>query len=387
MGYPMKFIFASDSFKGSLTSEETIEMLTKSAKEIYGNVECIGIPIADGGEGTVDALLKTVNGDRIYVDAHGPLGDNISSYYGQLDNKRAIIEMAAASGLTLIPPGKRNPLLTSTFGTGELIKDALNKGFEELYIAIGGSATNDGGMGCARALGVRLLDKEGKELEGTGLDLERVENIDVSALDPRIFKTKITVLCDVNNPLCGQDGATYTYSAQKGADVEMQDRLEKGMRNYRDVIRKQFGIDPDDIKGGGAAGGLGMMLNIFLNGNMQSGIDTMLDIINFDQMISGADLIVTGEGCTDWQSCYGKVVSGIGKHAEKAGVPAVALSGSVGVGYENIFNHGISSIITTVNSPMSLDEAMRNAKELYYQAATDMFRLLKTGSTFKITKA
>ena len=372
----MKFVFASDSFKGSLTSEETINLLTKAAKEIIENVECIGVSIADGGEGTVDTLLKATNGSRIFVDVHGPLGDKISAYYGKIDKRRAVIEMASSSGLTLIPEKKRNPLLTSTFGTGELIMDALDKGFEELYIAIGGSATNDGGMGCAKALGIRFLDKERKELEGAGQDLEKVESIDISGLDPRILKTKITVLCDVKNPLCGPNGATYTFSAQKGAEKAMQDRLENGMRNYRDVIRKQFGIDPDTIEGSGAAGGLGTMLKVFLNGEMKPGIDTVLELLDFEQIISDADLIITGEGCTDWQSSFGKVVCGVGECAKKIGVPVVALSGSVGRGYESIYDHGISSIMTVVSSPMSLDEAMKNAKELYYQAAIRLFRMI-----------
>ena len=374
----MKLVFASDSFKGSLTSMDTIELLTQSAKEVFGKVECVGIPVADGGEGTVEALIRATGGSKIFSEVHGPLGDIIKASYGKIDEKRAIIEMASASGLTLIPKEKRNPLYTSTLGTGELIKDALDKGFREIYIAIGGSATNDGGMGCGRALGIRFLNIDGKELEGCGADLERVAKIDVSGLDTRIRDTKITVLCDVKNPLCGVNGATYTFSAQKGADKEMQDRLEKGMCNYRDVIRRQFSIDPDGIAGSGAAGGLGTMLKVFLNSDLKSGIDAVLDIVDFDSLISGADLIVTGEGCTDWQSSFGKVVCGVGERGKKAGIPVVDLCGSLGNGYEEVYMHGITSVMTTVNAPMSLEDAMINAKELYYKAAVRLFRLYKS---------
>lgn len=371
----MKLVFASDSFKGSLSSAEIIEMLSKAAKEVIGESECIGVPAADGGEGTVDSILNTAGGTRIYTEVHGPLGDRIKAYYGNLDESSAIIEMAAASGLTLISKEKRNPLFTSTYGTGELIKDALDKGFRDIYIAIGGSATNDGGMGCAKALGIRFLDKSGCELDGAGADLDKVEQIDISGLDARVKDTKFTVLCDVKNPLCGPNGATYTFAAQKGADREMQDRLEKGMCNYRDVIRRQFGIDPDSIVGGGAAGGMGTMLSIFLNAEMKPGIETVLDLVRFDDLITDAGLIVTGEGCTDWQSSFGKVVCGVGERAKKKGIPVIDLCGSLGQGYEEIYKHGITTLITTVNAPMSLEEAMKNAKDLYYKAAVRMFRL------------
>ena len=371
----MKLVFASDSFKGSLSSAEIIEMLSKAAKEVIGESECIGVPVADGGEGTVDSVISTTGGTRIYTEVSGPLGDKIKAYYGKPDENSAVIEMAAASGLTLISKEKRNPLFTSTYGTGELIKDALDKGFRDIYIAIGGSATNDGGMGCARALGIRFLDKSGCELDGAGADLDKVWQIDTSGLDARIKETKFSVLCDVKNPLCGPNGATYTFAAQKGADREMQDRLEKGMCNYRDVIRRQFGIDPDSIVGGGAAGGMGTMLSVFLNAEMKPGIETVLDLVRFDNLITDADLIVTGEGCTDWQSSFGKVVCGVGERAKKKGIPVIDLCGSLGQGYEEIYKHGITTLITTVNAPMSIEEAMKNAKDLYYKAAVRMFRL------------
>ena len=375
----MKLLFASDSFKGSLTSEQTAELLKKAAFEVFGPVETESVPVADGGEGTVDAVVAAENGEMIETQVHGPLMESMNAAYGKLDEKRAVIEMAAASGLPLVPVEKRNPLFTTTYGTGELIRHALDSGFTDISIAIGGSATNDGGMGCVRALGVKFLDENGKELGGFGEDLEKVSRIDVSGLDPRIRETKITVMCDVTNPLCGENGATYTFGAQKGATPEIQERLEKGMRNYRDVIIRQFGINPDEIAGGGAAGGLGTALKVFLGGEMKSGIETVLDLIDFDARLEGVDLVVTGEGRTDWQSCFGKVMQGVGDRAEAKGVSAVGLCGSLGKDYDRIFEHGIESLMTTVDAPMPLEDALLRAEELYYLGAVRMFRFIKTG--------
>ena len=377
----MKLLFASDSFKGTLSSEQTVALLAKAAKKVFGEIEYSGVPVADGGEGTTDAVIAAENGEKIYVDVHGPLMEETRAYYGQFGGSKAVLEMAAASGLPMVPAEKRNPLYTTTYGTGELIRDALDKGFTDISIAIGGSATNDGGMGCARALGVRFLDKEGKELQGFGEDLEKVASIDVSGLDPRVKDAKITVMCDVTNPLCGPDGATYTFGAQKGATPEIQDRLEEGMKNYRDVIRKQFGVDPDEIRGGGAAGGLGTALKVFLGGEMKSGIDTVLDLIDFNGRLEGVALVVTGEGRTDWQSCFGKVMQGVGERAKAKGVVAVGLSGSLGKNADQIFDHGIESLMTTVDAPMPLEDALSRAEELYYLGAVRMFRFIKAGMT------
>ena len=375
----MKLLFASDSFKGSLSSEKTVELLAKAAKDVFGDVEYEGVPVSDGGEGTVDAVVAAEHGTKISVDVYGPLMTRIKAEYGRLDDNRAVIEMAAASGLPLIAREERNPLNTTTFGTGELIRDALERGFRDLSIAIGGSATNDGGMGCMRALGVKFLDARGNELQGNGSDLERVASIDMSGLDPRIKDTKITVMCDVTNPLTGKDGATYTFGAQKGATPDMQARLEAGMLNYKSVIMKQFGFDPDDIPGSGAAGGLGTALMVFLKGEMRSGIETVLDLIKFDERLEGVDLCVTGEGRTDWQSCFGKVMQGVGMHAKAKGVPVLGLSGGLGKDAMNICDYGVNSLMTTVNSPMDITEAIDRAEELYYEGAVRMFRFVKTG--------
>ena len=375
----MKFLFASDSFKGTLTSDQTIELLTKAAEEVFGSCETSGVPVADGGEGTTDAVVKARNGEIITVPVHGPLMEMEQGFYGRLSGSEAILEMAAASGLPMVPEEKRNPLNTTTYGTGELLKAALDAGYTEIAIAIGGSATNDGGMGFASALGIRFLDQEGNVLEGRGENLEKVAHIDMSGLDPAVQKAHFTVMCDVTNPLCGPDGATYTFGKQKGGTPEILDRLEKGMQNYRDVIIREFGINPDEIQGSGAAGGLGAALKVFLHAEMKSGIETVLDLIDFDARLEGVDLVVTGEGRTDWQSCFGKVMQGVGDRSAKHQVPVAALCGGLGPDYEKIYAHGISSIMTTVDGPMPLKEALDNASELYYKGAIRMFRFLQTG--------
>lgn len=375
----MKFLFASDSFKGTLSSDQTIELLTKAAEEVFGSCETSGVPVADGGEGTTDAVVKARNGEIITVPVHGPLMEMEQGFYGRLSGSEAILEMAAASGLPMVPEEKRNPLNTTTYGTGELLKAALDAGYTEIAIAIGGSATNDGGMGFASALGIRFLDQDGNVLEGRGEDLEKVAHIDMSGLDPAVKKAHFTVMCDVTNPLCGPDGATYTFGKQKGGTPEILDRLEKGMQNYRDVIIREFGVNPDEIQGSGAAGGLGTALKVFLHAEMKSGIETVLDLIDFDARLEGVDLVVTGEGRTDWQSCFGKVMQGVGDRSAKHQVPVAALCGGLGPDYEKIYAHGICSIMTTVDGPMPLKEALDNASELYYKGAIRMFRFLQTG--------
>lgn len=376
-GFKMKFVFASDSFKGSISSKRTSELLSRAANDVFGDCEIISIPMADGGEGTVDAVIAAVNGEMITAGVHDPLMKSIYASFGKIGDNAVIMEMAQASGLTLIPKDSQDPLLTTTYGTGELLKAALDKGFEEIYIAIGGSATNDGGMGFARALGVEFHDEKGNLLEGRGYDLEKVTRIDTLGIDKRALDARITVLCDVKNPLCGENGATYTFGKQKGGTPEALDRLEKGMQNYRDVLIREFGEDPDNISGSGAAGGLGAALKIFLNAEMKSGIETVLDITDFDRKIKDVDFIITGEGRSDGSSACGKVLCGVGEHGSASGIPVFALCGGLGEGYEELYDHGIRSFITTVDRPMTLKDAMENAEELYLKAAVRLFRMLR----------
>ena len=372
----MKLVFASDSFKGSLSSRMTAELLTKAAWEVFGACECIGVPIADGGEGTVDALIDALKGEKSIAIVHDPLMNRIQAGCGIAGGKD-VIEMAAVSGLTLVPEALRDPLNTTTYGTGELILDALDRGCRELYIAIGGSATNDGGMGCLRALGARFLDKDGNELSGCGKDLAEVSTIDLAHLDSRLSDTSLTVLCDVKNPLCGENGATYTFAGQKGANLETMKLLENGMQNYRDVIRRQFDIDCDTVEGAGAAGGLGAALKVFLHATMQSGIETVLDLIGFDDLLDGADLVVTGEGRADAQSVCGKVIQGVALRARARGIPVYGLCGSLGDGAELLYDCGVTSLYSLVDENTSVEEAMANAEEVYYHAAVRMFSRIK----------
>ena len=370
----MNFVFASDSFKGSLSSLRIGELLTQAAQDVFPGSRCTAVPVADGGEGTAEAVILATDGKWVPVEVHGPLGEPVTAGYGLLPGGSAIIEMASASGLVLVPSEKRDPRNTSTIGTGELIASALKAGCTELTIAIGGSATNDGGMGCARALGVRFLDAKGRELEGKGGDLAKVASIDASGLLPAAKTAHFTVMSDVDNPLLGPDGATFTFGPQKGAVPEIRDELEAGMENYAAMLKRDLGADTD-FPGAGAAGGLGAGLKIFLNAEMRSGSDAVLDLIGFDALLQEADLVVTGEGRIDWQSAHGKVVSGVGKRCKKAGVPCIAIVGGMGERAEEMLSL-VDSIIPTVQGPCPLEYAMEHAEELYASTAGRVMRML-----------
>lgn len=375
----MRFLFASDSFKGSLSSAEIIQILTEEAHRIIPGCETVGLLTADGGEGTLDAVVDAWRGEKQELTVHGPLMEPVKASYGRLGNARAMIEMAAASGLPLVPQEKRNPLYTTTYGTGELIAHALSQGITQITVAIGGSATNDGGMGAMRALGVRFLDRSGEELAGRGADLLHVEKIDTSGLHPAVHKADFTVMCDVKNPLTGPHGAAYTFGAQKGAGEKELAILEEGMKHYACILREQMGTDVEQMPGAGAAGGLGAALAAFLRAKIEPGIESVLDMIGFDEAVQRADLVITGEGRLDWQSCYGKVISGVGERAKKYGVPAIAVVGGMGEGASDIYEHGIVSIVPTVNAPIGLEEAMKLAPQLYRDAAERLFRMLLAG--------
>lgn len=379
----MKFLFASDSFKGSLSSVEIVGILTEEANRIFPDCECSGVSVADGGEGTIEAVIDAMNGQIKTVSVHGPLMEETTAVYGVFDGSHAVIEMAKASGLPMVPSEKRNPLYTTTYGTGELIKAALDEGYRNIAIAIGGSATNDGGMGAMTALGVKFLDKAGNQLTGYGEDLGNVDSIDVSGLHPAVKETEFTVMCDVTNPLTGQNGATYTFGKQKGGTPEILERLENDMKSYAGKLLELTGIDVDQIQGTGAAGGLGAALKVFLNANMKSGIETVLDLIQFDTLLEGVDLVVTGEGRMDWQSAFGKVPSGIGMRCKDRGIPAVAIVGGMGDGAEKIYEYGIESITTTIQGAMPIEEAMERSVELYRGAAQRTFRMLRAGMSLK----
>ena len=369
----MKFVFASDSFKGSLTSKKISELLVKAAGEVVGKCETVPVVLADGGEGTLDAFLSVREGKKITVTVHDPLMREIRACFGAFDDE-AVIEMAQASGLTLVPADKRDPMYTSSIGTGELIRAALLAGYRKLTVAIGGSATNDGGMGAAAALGVRFLDPDGNVLQGRGIDLAEVCDIDMTGLMPELKDAQIRVMCDVKNTLCGEKGATFVYGQQKGATDESLRVLETGMLNYRDVLHGKFGTDPDTIEGAGAAGGMGAALKLILGAELISGIEGVLDIVRFDRLIQDADVIITGEGRLDGQSVCGKVVQGVGERAKRAKIPCIALCGCTGEGYEKIAEHGVTTVATLTDKDISPEYAMEHAEELYYRRALEVIR-------------
>ncbi|MBP5749926.1 MAG: glycerate kinase, partial [Firmicutes bacterium] len=306
------------------------------------------------------------------------LGESVGAGYGMLPGGRCVIEMASASGLVLVDPLRRDPRNTSTAGTGQLIAAALKAGCRDLAIAIGGSATNDGGMGCARALGVRFLDAEGAELSGKGSDLAKVAKIDASGLMPEAKEAAFTVMSDVDNPLLGPDGAPFTFGPQKGAVDAIRDELEAGMANYAAVLKRDLGAETD-FPGAGAAGGLGAALKIFLGAQMRSGCDAVLDLVGFDELLAKADIVITGEGRIDWQSSHGKVVYGVGKRCQKAGKPCVAIVGGMGEKAEDMLSL-VDSIVPSVQGPCSLEYAMAHAEELYASAALRTMRLLRTAA-------
>ena len=377
----MRFLFASDSFKGSLSSARAAELLHEAALEAFPQVRTRMLEVADGGEGTVAAVVAAAGGRMRRVRARGPLGQPVEATYGLLDGSRAVIEMAAASGLPLVPTSKRNPLFTSTFGTGELILDALDQGVRDISLAIGGSATNDGGMGCMRALGARFLDAEGNELEGAGADLGRVRSIDVSGMDARLAGVRFHVMCDVDNPLVGEHGATHVFGTQKGATPEMLDALEAGMRTYASVLERTFpGFNPM-APGMGAAGGLGAAAATFLRAEALPGVECVLDLVGFNRLLQGCDLCVTGEGHADAQSAHGKVISGVAARCKAAGVPCVAVVGGMDASARELLDLGITAIMPTVSDVCTVEDAITHAEGNYRLAAQRLFSLLKLGQS------
>jgi glycerate kinase len=365
-----KIIIAPDSFKGSLSSQEVIDIVSKQALRFFPGAKIVGIPVADGGEGTVSALCGE---DTVAVNVSGPLGEQVSARYGFL-GETAVMEMAAASGLPLVPQSKRDPRNTSSFGTGQMMLDAIEKGIRSIVIGIGGSATNDGGMGALRAFGVRFFDESGNELSGTGGQLIKVHSIDASGLDERLKECDIRVMCDVTNPLTGKSGATYIYGPQKGGEGAVLDALEEGMKNYEKAMAKAFGVDTK-APGAGAAGGLGTAL-LAVGGKLVRGIDAVLDLKNFDSELDGCDMVITGEGRFDSQSLgFGKVISGIIARAEKMNVPVAVVAGSVLGDVDGLFAHN-ASVIACVDRPMELDEAMASAAQNLSSAAARMLGFL-----------
>ena len=350
-----KIIIASDSFKGCLSSLEVARAAGNGIRKVLPDCEVVTVPVADGGEGTVEALVAALNGSLVTCEVHDPLMNPIRAEYGILgDGLTAVIEMASASGLTLVPPAKRNPMLTTTYGTGELIKDALQRGCRRFLIGIGGSATNDAGTGMLQALGFRFLDKDKNELGKGGQILEQIAHIDfINELKEAVF----TIACDVNNPFSGENGAAFVYARQKGADDAMIHQLDKGLKHFASVILSSKGKDIDAIPGAGAAGGLGGGFLAFLPATLKPGVQMVLDALDFDSRIKGADLIITGEGKLDRQTGMGKTPSGILEAGKRQHIPVVAIGGTVEE-TEALLHQGFLAVFSIQPGPVSLEQAM-----------------------------
>lgn len=376
----MKIVVAPDSFKGSLTSLQAANAIEKgiqrAAARFHKSVEIIKIPMADGGEGTVEAIITATEGRIIDTPVLDPLGRKVESFFGILPDNTGVIEMAAASGLNLIKSEEKNPLKTTTFGTGQLIKAALDYGCAKIIMGIGGSATNDGGVGMAQALGVQFLDQNGHEIGFGGGALADICKIDISGLDPRLKQLPITVACDVKNLLCGSEGASAVYGPQKGADPAMVKILDKNLHHLAEIIKTDLGIDVANIPGSGAAGGVGAGLIAFLKAAIEPGVKLIPKIVKFEERIKNAAFIITGEGATDYQTMFGKVPFGIAAIAEKYGKPVICVSGSLGNGYEKLYEKGITALFSIVNRPMPLKDAIINGADLLEKVAENIFNTI-----------
>ena len=353
-----KIVVASDSFKGSLTSSQVADSVERGIHTVYPQCQVVKVDVADGGEGTVDAVVGALAGEKVVARVQDPLGREIEAMYG-IAGDMAVMEMAAASGLPLLSPDERNPWNTSTYGTGQMIKDALDRGCRRFMVGTGGSATNDAGMGMARALGFKFYDKNGVEVsEGVGGRLKDVAGIDDSEIDERLAECTFTVACDVDTPFCGKKGAAYVFAPQKGADEEMVKLLDEGMYNYAGVIKEKYGIDIVPMSGAGAAGGLGGGFKALLGASLKKGVDMVLDAIHFDELLCGADLLITGEGKVDFQTPRGKTASGVLSRGLKAGVKVVAIGGRVDM-CDELLSMGFSGIYPITEEKLPLEVAMR----------------------------
>lgn len=371
-----KIIICPDSFKGSMDSTTVCSIIEKKAKQYFKEAEIVTLPIADGGEGTVDVLLTSVGGEKIYGSCSGPNFEKIKTYYASLNNKTAVIELASCSGLTLVK-GTKDPLLTTTYGVGELILDAAKKGFKEIIVALGGSATNDGGAGAASAVGIKFLNKDRKSFVPTGKTLIDVKAIDFSNKSPLLDGIKITTMCDVANPLLGENGASKVYSPQKGATAEMVELLEKGMNSYSKVVESSLQKEFKEIKGVGAAGGMGFGMVSFFNSTLEKGIDVVLDAYDFENHLKGASLVITGEGKFDHQSLEGKAVMGISRRAKKANVKVIAIVGDIGPNIEDSYQQGLSAIFSINRVAKDFEKVVHRSKEDLELTVDNLFRFLK----------
>ncbi|NJJ41219.1 glycerate kinase [Paenibacillus apii] len=372
------FVLAPDSFKESMTAKEVCIAMEKGLRKVYPSANYIHVPMADGGEGTVQSLVDASGGQIHYKKVTGPLGQPVTVKYGILgDGKTAAIEMASASGIHLVTPETKNPLITTTFGTGELIRECLDQGIRKMIIGIGGSATNDGGTGMAEALGAKFLDEDGKPLPRGGGSLDRLTRIDISSLDERLRHAELIVACDVTNPLCGEHGASYVFGPQKGATPEMVRRLDANLAHYAEIVKRQLQKDVQDIPGAGAAGGLGAGLLIFTQAVLRKGIGIVVEYTGLKEKLADADFVFTGEGGIDFQTKFGKTPYGVARAAKERGKKVIALAGYIGEGIDTLYAEGIDAVFGIVPGASGLEKLLAEGPRNVERTCENIARVLK----------
>lgn len=376
----MKIVIAPDSYKESLSALEVAAAIEAGFSEIFPDAEYVKIPVADGGEGTVEAMVAATQGSIVRLTVTGPLGAPVEAFYGLSgDERSAFIEMAAASGLELVPAAQRDPLITNSYGTGELIKNALDRGVEHIIIGIGGSATNDGGSGMMQALGARLLDQQGNEIAFGGGALPQLASIEIDQLDKRIQQCRIEVACDVTNPLTGEEGASAIFGPQKGATPQLVQQLDKALAHYADIIHRDLDIDVLHIAGGGAAGGMGAALHAFCQAELRRGIEIVTEALGLADQVKDADLVITGEGRIDSQTINGKVPIGVAKVAKQFNKPVIGIAGSLTADVGVVHQHGLDAVFSVLFSIGSLEDALANAAQNVRLTARNVAATIKVG--------
>ena len=377
----MKVVIAPQSFKGSISALDAAKAMEEGVLRIVSDAETVLVPVADGGDGTLETLVEATGGDIRSVTVTGPIGKAVTAEWGALgDGQTAVIEMARTSGLALLSLTEREPLRATTYGLGEVIREAFDAGFRSFIVGIGGSATNDGGAGMAQALGVRLLDETGENLPLGGAALADLRRIDISGLDKRAIGARFSVACDVSNPLTGPEGASAVYGPQKGATPDLVEQLDAALKNFARVVERDIGTSIDTVPGSGAAGGLGGGMMAFLEGSLRAGIDIVLDHVGLDEKLEGADLVITGEGQLDFQTVYNKAPVGVAWRAKQRNIPVIAICGSLGKGFEDVHAEGIDAVASIICAPMTLDEASVRSGELIADAVAEAMRFMKIGS-------
>lgn len=380
----MKVIIAPDSFKDSLSAQAIAEAIACGWQSVFPEAEIIICPMADGGEGSIEAVLEACAGEWCEQSVQGPLGESVIAKWGWLNTEKiALIEMAQASGIQLVKPSQRNACISSTFGTGELILAALDAGAKEIVLTVGGSATNDAGAGLLSALGAQLLDKNNNALPKGGLALQQLAKVDLTDFDPRIQETKFVLAADVTNPLCGKNGASYVFAPQKGATQDQVLQLDQALNHFADISAQLLAADKRNEPGTGAAGGLGFAAKAYLNAEFRSGIEVIAELNQLSNKIQGADWVITGEGKFDGQTLNGKTPFGVAQIAQRANVPVIVIAGTLGENYQELYHSGVSAAFSLTAGPINLEEACMNAAHLIYERTIDIARLIKISSANK----